>query len=82
MKIFSDIKSETFFNIFPFSILIDSQMNILFMGLSILNIFPLNEILIGKSFNQIFKLIRPDIDCQWNNVKDFLVLFQISFFFY
>ncbi|CAF3478037.1 unnamed protein product [Adineta steineri] len=66
-----NLTSETFFKIFPFSILIDSSLCISHMGKSIKNLFPIDTLLIGRYLNDIFNLIRPDITLEWNNLINY-----------
>lgn len=65
-----DLTSETFFKIFPFCILIDPTMRINHMGKSIQNLFSVDQILIGRYLDEIFRLIRPDILLEWNKVRN------------
>ncbi|CAF3287078.1 unnamed protein product [Rotaria socialis] len=64
----SDVTSSTFFKVFPFSIVIDARMRIHHMGDSIKEIFPVGTVLIGRHFDDVFRLIRPDIVLEWNRI--------------
>ena len=56
-----DLKSETLFRIFPFSVLIDPSMKIIHLGKSIENLFSSDTILQQQYVYEIFRLIRRDI---------------------
>ena len=64
-----DIRGETFFTIFPFTLVINPSMRISHMGRSIKNLFPFNTILIERYLGDVFRLIRPDIELEWNKVN-------------
>lgn len=44
-------------------------MRIVHMGRSIRNVFSGDTVLIGRFFEDIFRLVRPDILLEWNNVR-------------
>jgi hypothetical protein len=52
-------------------------MRISHTGKSVKNLFPVDTILIGRHFDAIFRLIRPDIVLEWNKV---IYFFEILFF--
>ena len=51
-------------------------MRITHMGKSIQNLFSVDQVLIGRYLDEIFRLIRPDILLEWNKVR---FLFSIRF---
>ncbi|CAF2423788.1 unnamed protein product [Rotaria sp. Silwood2] len=66
-----DVTGATFFKIFPFAILIDSNMRIHHMGNSVKAVFPPGTVFNGRHFEDIFRLIRPDILLEWNRVLSY-----------
>ena len=74
------MRNKTFLKVFPFSILINSQMKITQMGKSIEKLFPNSNYLIGNFIDQIFKLIRPDIPFQFDKVSFFYTYLSYLFF--
>ncbi|CAF1002502.1 unnamed protein product [Rotaria sordida] len=63
-----NVTGATFFKVFPFAILIDANMRIHHMGNKIKFIFPAGTVLHGRHFEDVFRLIRPDILLEWNRV--------------
>ena len=66
-----DITSDTFFKVFPFCVLFDPSMRITHMGKSIKSLFPYDTVVNGRHLDEIFRLVRPDIPLEWNNVIEF-----------
>lgn len=47
-------------------------MRIHYMGNSIKEIFPAGTVLTGRHFDDVFRLIRPDIVLEWNRVRFYI----------
>ncbi|CAF0963714.1 unnamed protein product [Adineta steineri] len=65
------ITGLTFFKVFPFSILMDSSINIRYMGGNIRKVFPTTTVIIGRPLNEVFRLIRPDIHVEWDKILSY-----------
>jgi hypothetical protein len=46
----------------------DSSLRINCMGENIMHVFPEDTRLIGRPFDDVFRLIRPDIHVEWDKV--------------
>ncbi|CAM2714541.1 unnamed protein product [Rotaria socialis] len=66
-----DVTSATFFQVFPFAIVLDPQLRMVHMGASIKNVFPVGTVLSGRALEDVFRLIRPDIILEWNKVLSY-----------
>ncbi|CAF3425569.1 unnamed protein product [Rotaria sp. Silwood1] len=66
-----DLTGATFFKVFPFAILIDSNMRIHHIGSSLKAAFPPGTVFNGRHFEDVFRLIRPDILLEWNRVLSY-----------
>ncbi|CAF0865964.1 unnamed protein product [Adineta steineri] len=66
-----NIKGETFFRVFPFSILMNSSLRIYCVGENLLHIFPDDTPLIGRPLDEVFRLIRPNIHVEWDKVLSY-----------
>jgi hypothetical protein len=59
------MNSDTFLEVFPFNIVIDTNMTIVSIGKG------LSQVLhhaVGESIKDVFNIIRPSIDFNWNSV--------------
>ena len=79
--LFEEINIEFKIQVFPFSILMDSSLNINQMGEHVMKVFPSNAHLIGRPLDEVFRLIRPDIHVEWDKVYLIVLLTTIIFIF-
>jgi hypothetical protein len=54
----------------------DSRLRIHCMGTNIKKLFPTDTALIGRSLDEVFRLIRPDIYVEWDKVYYHFSLFK------
>jgi hypothetical protein len=47
----------------------DSSLRIRHMGDNVRKLFPIDTYLIGRSLDEVFRLIRPDIHVEWDKVS-------------
>ncbi|XP_070565560.1 soluble guanylate cyclase 88E-like [Ptychodera flava] len=60
-----NLRSDDFFEIFPFSLVFDGEMTIRYQGPKIAVILPS---IIGKKLTKVFTLTRPIISFTWDNI--------------
>ncbi|CAF3508240.1 unnamed protein product [Rotaria sordida] len=66
-----DLSVTTFFQVFPFSILMNSSLRIHHMGKNIVKIFPDDTPLIGQLLNDVFQIIQPGIFFEWDKILSY-----------
>jgi guanylate cyclase len=66
------IKSEIFFELFPFHIVFKRNLDIVSIGDGLQKAMKHAE---GESLKDVFQLIRPLIPFTWDNVRNFIFIF-------
>ncbi|KAK3766562.1 hypothetical protein RRG08_028680 [Elysia crispata] len=64
---YPEVKSSTFFKIFPFCVVFNSHMRIIGCGSSLTSLLK-SEDLLGRTVTELVSLRRPLVDFTWNNI--------------